>query len=152
DLDLDVEIYKIDEIRRGRPYQGHEPVELEVTARKESRRVAAGTILVRTAQPLGSLAAHLLEPQSSDGLVTWNFFDDGLRVGGVFPIRRLPTPASIHSGRVRPLAEDRKLNKPITYEAVYGGGSGPGLSFAGSPASGQTWLDDGEHYVQTRAD
>jgi hypothetical protein len=35
----------------------------------------AGTIVVRTAQPLGNLAAYLLEPQSNDGLVVWNFFD-----------------------------------------------------------------------------
>jgi hypothetical protein len=35
----------------------------------------AGTIVVRTAQPLGNLAAYLLEPQSNDGLVFWNFFD-----------------------------------------------------------------------------
>ena len=35
----------------------------------------AGTIVVRTSQRLGSLAAYLLEPQSNDGLVFWNFFD-----------------------------------------------------------------------------
>ena len=35
----------------------------------------AGTIVVRTAQPLGNLIAYLLEPQSNDGLVFWNFFD-----------------------------------------------------------------------------
>jgi len=35
----------------------------------------AGTIIVRTAQPLANLAAYLLEPQSNDGLLTWNFFD-----------------------------------------------------------------------------
>jgi len=35
----------------------------------------AGTIVIRTAQPLGNLAAYLLEPQSNDGLVVWNFFD-----------------------------------------------------------------------------
>ena len=35
----------------------------------------AGTIVVRTAQPLGNLAAYLLEPQSNDGLIFWNFFD-----------------------------------------------------------------------------
>jgi hypothetical protein len=34
-----------------------------------------GTLIVRTAQPLGNLAAYLLEPQSNDGLVFWNFFD-----------------------------------------------------------------------------
>jgi hypothetical protein len=35
----------------------------------------SGTIVVRTAQPLGNLAAYLLEPQSNDGLIFWNFFD-----------------------------------------------------------------------------
>lgn len=35
----------------------------------------AGTIVVRTAQPLGNLVAYLLEPQSNDGLMVWNFFD-----------------------------------------------------------------------------
>jgi hypothetical protein len=35
----------------------------------------AGTIVVRTAQPLGNLAAYLLEPQSNDGMVLWNYFD-----------------------------------------------------------------------------
>ena len=35
----------------------------------------AGTIIVRTAQPLGNLAAYLLEPQSNDGLLFWNYLD-----------------------------------------------------------------------------
>jgi dipeptidyl-peptidase-4 len=34
-----------------------------------------GTFVVRTSQPLANLAAYLLEPQSNDGLVTWNFLD-----------------------------------------------------------------------------
>ena len=35
----------------------------------------AGSVVVRTGQPLGNLAAYLLEPQSNDGLVFWNYFD-----------------------------------------------------------------------------
>ena len=35
----------------------------------------AGTIIVRTAQPLGNLAAYMLEPQSNDGILFWNFLD-----------------------------------------------------------------------------
>jgi predicted acyl esterase len=38
----------------------------------------AGTYVVSTAQPLGSLAALLLEPTAVDGAVTWNFFDNQL--------------------------------------------------------------------------
>ncbi len=79
DVELDVEVYRIDAVKRTRDFQKHQPVELDATARKESRRVEAGTILVRTGQPLGSLAAYLLEPQSADGLATWNFFDASLK-------------------------------------------------------------------------
>jgi hypothetical protein len=35
------------------------------------------------AQPLGNLAFYLLEPQSDDGLVTWNFFDDYFDKAGI---------------------------------------------------------------------
>jgi hypothetical protein len=35
----------------------------------------SGSIVVRTAQPLGNLIAYLLEPQSNDGLIFWNYFD-----------------------------------------------------------------------------
>ena len=150
DLDLEVEAYKVDRITRGRLFQRHDVIDLEASVRKETRRVKAGTALVKTAQPLGNLAVNLLEPQSSDGLVTWNFFDEQLKEGGDFPVLRLPAAATILTARVPALAEERKLDKPITYEAVYGGGFGRGLSFSGSPAIGQTWLPSGEHYLQQR--
>lgn len=35
----------------------------------------AGTLVISTAQPLANLAAYLLEPQTNDGLMTWNYFD-----------------------------------------------------------------------------
>jgi hypothetical protein len=49
----------------------------------------AGTIIVRTAQPLGILACYLLEPESDDGLVDWNFFDQYLEAGKTFPVYKL---------------------------------------------------------------
>jgi hypothetical protein len=39
------------------------------------REFPAGTVVVRTDQVLGSVVAYLLEPESDDGLVYWNFFD-----------------------------------------------------------------------------
>src|SRR5437899_271915 len=51
DIELDVEAYRIDKVTHAlRPFQKHNLVSVEATARKESRRIAAGTILVRTAQ------------------------------------------------------------------------------------------------------
>jgi hypothetical protein len=42
------------------------------------------------------LAVYLLEPQSDDGLVTWNFFDSQLKPGGLYPVLKVggapPTP------------------------------------------------------------
>jgi dipeptidyl aminopeptidase/acylaminoacyl peptidase len=149
DIELNVEAYRIDGIRRTPDFQKHQPVELAATARTESRRVEAGTILVRTNQPLGRLAAYLLEPQSADGLATWNFFDDSLQEGKDFPVLRLPAPAPVSTGRYRPLPEDRTFNKPITFDRLYGGG-GPPLSFRGNPVGGLTWLDDGEHFLQRK--
>jgi hypothetical protein len=58
-----------------RSNQGHYTTSVQGTYGDVQREFPAGTLLVRTAQVLGPLAAALLEPESDDGLVTWNFFD-----------------------------------------------------------------------------
>jgi murein tripeptide amidase MpaA len=55
--------------------QGHYTDTISGRYLKELIDFPVGTIVVRTAQPLANVAAYLLEPQSNDGLVTWNFFD-----------------------------------------------------------------------------
>lgn len=55
--------------------QGHYTNRVTGKYVSETVRFPAGTLLIRTAQPLASLAAYLLEPQSGDGLLTWNFWD-----------------------------------------------------------------------------
>ena len=147
DVELDVEVYRIDDVKRAADFQKHQPITLQATPRADSRRIQAGTILIRTKQPLGNLAAYLLEPQSADGLATWNFFDADLAPGRDFPVLRLPAATPIHSGPVRPLKEERTFKKPITFELI---NSGERPNFTGSPSSGHTWLDDGEHYLQQR--
>jgi hypothetical protein len=92
DVDLEVEAYKVIKITRAASFQKHQPLTLEVVSQKEKHRVKAGTFLVPTAQPLGSLAVYLLEPQSSDGLATWNFFDEVIKEGKDFPVLRVPRP------------------------------------------------------------
>ncbi len=43
--------------------------------------------------PRGRLSVYLLEPQSEDGLVTWNYFDAELRPASPFPVLRvIPAP------------------------------------------------------------
>jgi hypothetical protein len=55
--------------------QGHYTNTISGKLITETTDFPAGSIVIRTAQPLANLAAYLLEPQSNDGLMTWNFFD-----------------------------------------------------------------------------
>jgi hypothetical protein len=67
-------------------FQNRRMVRLE--GRLEARRVdlAAGTFLVGTAQPLGTLAAVLLEPESLDGVAAWGLLEGTLAKDKAYPI------------------------------------------------------------------
>ena len=58
-----------------RPNQGHYTSSVEGEFSAETREIPAGAYYVSTAQALGALAAYMLEPETDDGLVVWNFFD-----------------------------------------------------------------------------
>jgi len=79
-----------------RPFQGHREIRLTGRWRRDTRRIPAGSFIVSTSQPLGLLAVYMLEPQSDDGLVTWNYFDRELKPGGIYPVFKTggvpPTP------------------------------------------------------------
>ncbi len=148
DIELDLEVYRVDAIERStRRFEGHHLVDLKVSPRKESRLVPAGTLLVRTAQPLGALAVYLLEPRSEDGLATWNFFDSELKEGGDFPVSRLLQPVSISLTGAEPLADYREPARPITFDMAGGGGGG---RRARRRSGGQLRWIDGEHWLQVR--
>lgn len=91
DVLVEVEAYHIDGVTRAnQAFQGRFLATVEATPRRERRVVRAGTWVVRTGQPLGNLAAYLLEPECEDGLTTWGFLDGRLRAGEEFPILRVP--------------------------------------------------------------
>ena len=76
EVNLEVEVFLPKEIKASdRPFQGHRLNQVQGEYKTENRKFQPGTILVKTAQPLGYLAAYLLEPESDDGLVVWNFLD-----------------------------------------------------------------------------
>ncbi|HEX2695096.1 MAG TPA: M14 family metallopeptidase, partial [Acidobacteriota bacterium] len=73
---LEVETFLPREVKGAeRPYQGHRLNTVKGEYAVGTMEFAAGTVVVRTGQPLGCLAAGLLEPESDDGLVAWNFFE-----------------------------------------------------------------------------
>jgi hypothetical protein len=71
-----VDRFNISELKgASRLNQGHYSNTINGDFVKDTVEFQAGTVVIRTAQPLANLAAYLLEPQSNDGLMTWNFLD-----------------------------------------------------------------------------
>lgn len=73
---LTVERFSISQLTPAeRLNQGHYTNRVKGEFIEESRRFPPGTVVIMTAQPLGGLAAYLLEPLSDDSMLLWNFFD-----------------------------------------------------------------------------
>jgi len=87
------EVFTVDSVRRSpRKFEGHNTLTVEGRWAAGSDSASGAWYLVSTTQPLGVLAAYLLEPASEDGLVTWNFLDADMVAGAAYPIRRLRSP------------------------------------------------------------
>ncbi len=89
-LTAEVESFVIDDVRKAaRAFQGHAEVRLKGRTQKETVQFPAGSILVRASQPSAPLIFYLLEAESDDGFVTWNFLDSYLEKGKTYPIYKL---------------------------------------------------------------
>lgn len=98
ELTVNVDSFKIETVEKSkRPFQGHNETKMTGKFNQEKVTFTVGTILVRTAQPLGRLVFYLLEPESDDGLVDWNFFDSYLETGKTFPVYKLMQQENIAS-------------------------------------------------------
>lgn len=61
-----------------RKFEGHQMARATGKFVKVRKKFGKGDVVVDLAQPLGNLAFYLLEPESDDGLVTWNFFNEDI--------------------------------------------------------------------------
>lgn len=98
---LVVEEFSISNIKANeRLFQGHYFNTVEGDFITTEKEFPAGTYVIKTAQPLGNLAAYLLEAKSDDGMLKWNFFDRYLvpQWGGgyyPYPVYRLMNETSL---------------------------------------------------------
>jgi hypothetical protein len=91
-LSATVSSFVVDAIDKApKPFQNHNEVKLKGKYADEKVTLPVGTPIVRLVQPLGLLAAYLLEPESDDGLTDWNFLDPWLEVGKPAPVRKIMT-------------------------------------------------------------
>ncbi len=87
---MQVERFVVDGIAKApRPFQGHQEVTLSGRWEAAQETIPVGSLLVRLGTPRDRLAMLLLEPESDDGMVTWNMTDAGLTVGRPAPVRRI---------------------------------------------------------------
>jgi len=73
---LEVESFKITDLKPSdRLNQGHYTNVVKGKMEKDTVEFFAGTFVVHMAQPLANTVAYMLEPQTNDALILWNFFD-----------------------------------------------------------------------------
>ena len=106
-MNLEVESFKVTEVKGAeRIYQGHRMNSVKGEYATETKDFPVGTIFVRTAQPLGNLVAYLLEAESDDGLLVWNYFDKYIvpqwrRGPQTYPVYRLLKPVTLPTQTIR---------------------------------------------------
>ncbi len=79
DATLDVEVARVSQMTwEDHSYQGHHAAAATVRSGVERRFLPAGTFWIPLDQPDASIAVWMFEPESPDGLLSWNYFDNVL--------------------------------------------------------------------------
>ncbi len=92
------------------PFQGRRLVRLEGTWTEEAASAEPGDFLVTTAQPLSTLAHHILEPESLDGAVAWGILGLDFTAGSKVGVLRLTEGPALPRERYR-----RTIQSPQSY-------------------------------------
>lgn len=136
------EIDKVD--RAARAFQNHKMVKLNGKWSEAEIEVASGSYFVPTRQPLGRLAAYLLEPESNDGLVTWNFFDSTIDTQSTFPVYSYQGNLErLKLKQIQEVAPKRQLSIEELYglkgKINFGGNANPELKWVSNSQYRTTW-------------
>lgn len=95
---LEVDVFTVATATRAqRAFQNHREMKVTGTHKKEQVTFPAGSIIVKTTQPLGRLVFYLLEAESDDGLVDWNFFDAYMEAGKTYPVYKVMQDVKVSS-------------------------------------------------------
>ena len=115
--ELEVGVNRITTLNRNeRAFQKHRMVQATSQQRQETKKFSKGTWVVRTAQPLGRLVSYMLECESDDGLLFWNFFDEAIAPNQDYPVFRIELPIQLKSRKIKSIPK----NKKITLDSIGG--------------------------------
>ena len=71
------DVFEITELKKSqRKFEGHFMASASGEFKAQTKKFRKGDYIIDLAQPLANFIFYLLEPQSDDGLVNWNFFDN----------------------------------------------------------------------------
>lgn len=78
------EVFQIEKFEKAKQaFQGHAMAQADGKFVSATKKFSKDDFKVEIAQPLANLIFYLLEPQSDDGLLTWNFLDDYIETSKV---------------------------------------------------------------------
>lgn len=113
-------------------YEGHTRRLLSNGEWEESEQtIPAGTYVVTTSQRHGKLAGVLLEPESNDGLASWNYFDAGIsskKESRVYPVLKSLTDYSVLDKNNLKAVSETPLDWEEPEATLNGGDSGGGCN------------------------
>lgn len=144
---VQVERYDVFSVKRARAFQGHSMLDVDAKVVAGEASLPAGTFIVETTQPLGLLAAHMLEPEADDSLTVWNFFDPDVEVGQPFPVQRVVQALAAESLTT---LDQIPASEALTLEHLYA--PGKIVDYSGGPVRGATWIGDTSEYAVRRDD
>ncbi|GAA0791223.1 peptidase M14 [Shewanella aestuarii] len=103
-VNIRAEQYRFEQPQFGQAdYESRQTVSAKLISTQIDTTIAAGTIKVSTAQPLGDLAVLLLEPQAEDSLFYWGFFNT------IFTLTEYIEDYAVEPLAVKMLAENSSL-------------------------------------------
>ncbi|KPK76760.1 MAG: hypothetical protein AMJ79_05510 [Phycisphaerae bacterium SM23_30] len=79
-VEVEVEVYYAQQITHSQYFQGHYLKAVDAEKRTETISLPAGSFFVPAGQQKSNLLCYILEPETNDNLVTWNYLDDFLQV------------------------------------------------------------------------
>lgn len=83
-ITLKGEVFQIEKFEKAKQaFQGHAMAQADGKFVTATKKFSKGDFKVEMSQPLANLIFYLLEPQSDDGLLTWNFLDDYIETSRV---------------------------------------------------------------------
>ena len=138
--EVEVTLYRLSQPKlASTPFEGRVLVTAIDTPEKRRERYAPGSVRVPTHQPLGDLAALLLEPASGDSFFQWGFFAEVLQ----------PTEY-VEAYIMEPMAE-RMLAADPKLRADYEKRVGEDAAFAGDAAARLQWFYERTPFYDSRA-